>query len=535
MPHLDHAHSLRVEDIFPHLDEFIRSAKIVSVQNGNRIWVRVWPGIAFCADHSGRTVHPPRTCIRSPLSPDIAWLAFLDWCDDKNELLANLDRLKPRPGPVAVADLIGDDYLLDDPEVAPFLTNGDRYTQAKAAVLAYLSSALQELNKQIVAALGVEAWTVLAEDLLRELGFDAADSSAADYDSVVSTITSQWHYIAPYISTALAETARTSGPAMLYLIGMCSACAVRQDPQHGNSPKGSHQTWAEAMLDHGQQDPHVRLLRAISDLGHKKSVVRTAARLGSRCVRVLARRASPHLAFQQCVDALQRLGDLGAPIDPIFVEDIEAAEPRWRNWPAKILRLAMSHAMSKRETAHYTRLLIEELPCVADALESSEINPSRLPKGVRWPSLVSQASYLEWPSELPAYCDSGYEVRPLLTSVAMRNEGKAMRNCVMEYDLLCAGEIAQVYSLWDSRASKRVATALIMRDGPEMRWKLSQVKGPLNQEVAHPIQEIASCIASFYNLNEGKATEIDRLGLTDKAVARLTRMENGDGGWTWGY
>lgn len=535
MPHLDHATSWRIEDLFPHLDEFIRSAKIISVRNGNRIWVRVLPGIAFCADHSERIVQPPQTCIRSPLIPEVAWLAFLDWCDDKNKLLEKIDSLKPRPGPIAVADLIGDDYLLDDPEVSSFLTNGDRYSQAKATVLAYLSSALPELNKQIVDALEIEAWTSLAENLLRELGLDAVDTSVADYDALVSTISSQWHYIAPHINTVMAETARTSGPAMLYLIGMYSACAVMHDAQHGHPPKGSHQNWAKAMLDRGQQDPHVRLLRAVSDLGHKKSVVRTAARLGARCVRALAMRAAPHLAFQECIDALQRLGDLGAPIDPILVEDLEAAEPRWRNWPTKVLRLAMSHAMSKRETAHYTRLLVEELPCVANALESKEINPSRLPKDIRWSSLVSQASYLEWPSELPAYYDSGYEVRPLLTSVAMRDEGKAMRNCVMEYDLLCASEIAQVYSIWDPCAAMRVATALIMRDGPELIWKLSQVKGPLNQEVAHLIQEIASRIASYYNLNEGKAAEIDRHGLADKAVARLTRMESGDGGRPWAY
>ena len=188
MPHLDHAHSWRIEDIFPHIDAFIRSAKIASVRNGNNLWVRVWPGIAFCADHSRRTVQPQQTCIRSPLIPEVAWLAFLDWCDDKNELMAKLDSLKPSPGPVAVADLIGDDYLLDDPEVAPFLTHGDRYAQAKASVLAYLSGALPELNKQIVAALEIEGWTALAEDFLRELGLDAVDSSVADYDALVSTI-----------------------------------------------------------------------------------------------------------------------------------------------------------------------------------------------------------------------------------------------------------------------------------------------------------------------------------------------------------
>lgn len=508
MPHLDHINALRIEDLYPYVDEFIRSAKIVSVRKGNRIWVRVWPGVVFCADHAEKIVQPSHACIRRPLSTEVAWLAFRGWYDDKNGLLENLDRLKPRYEPVSATDLIGEDCLLDDPEVAPFLPYGDLYAQAESTVLAYLSRALPQLNQQIVAALEIDAWTALAEDFLHKLGLDGGHCSAANYDSLISTIWSHWHYIAPHIDTAMSEPPRTSGPATLYLIGMYSACAVMQNAQHGRSPKGSHQVWAEAMLDRGPQDPHVRLLRAISDLGHKKTIVRTVARLGARSVCSLASRAAPRLAFQKCIEALERLGALGAPVDPIFVVDLEAAEPRWRNWPTKVLRLAMSHAMSKRGTAHYLKLLIEELPCVARALESNEINPSSLPKSVRWPSLVFQACDLEWTSRLPAYCDSGYEVRPLLTSGALRAEGKTMKNCVMDYDLLCACKTAQVYSIWDPCASMRVATALIMQDKPKCLWRLSQVKGPMNREVDHLIQEIASRLARFYNLNEGKAAEL---------------------------
>lgn len=504
MPPLGHANPLRMEDLYPYVDEFIRTAKIVSVRKGNRIWVRVWPGVVFCADHSEKIMQPPQTCIRSPLSTEVAWLAFRGWYDD-NGLLENLDRLKPRYEPVAANDLIGEDCLLDDPEVAPFLPYGDLYAQAEITILKYISSALPQLNQQIVAALEIEAWSALAEDFVREMGLDATHSSAADYDSLVSTIWNNWHYIAPHVDTAMAEPPRTSGPAMLYLMGMYSACAV-QNAQHGSSPKWSHQIWAKAMLDRGHQDPHVRLLRAISDLRYKKTIVRTAARLGARAVRALASRAAPHLAFQNCVGALERLGGLGVPIDPIFVVDLEAAEPRWRNWPTKVLRLAMSHAISKRGTAHYLRLLIEELPCIASALESNEINPSRLMKGIRWPRLVFKACDMEWTSRLPAYCDSGYEVRPLLTSGALRDEGKTMKNCVMDYDLLC-GETAQIYSIWDPCASMRVATALIVQDKPEFIWRLSQVKGPMNQEVDNLIQKIASRIADFYNLNDGKAAE----------------------------
>ena len=148
------------------------------------------------------------------------------------------------------------------------------------------------------------------------------------------------------------------------------------------------------------------------------------------------------------------------------------------------------------------------MPCVANALESNEINTSRLPKDVRWPSLVFQACDLEWTSKLPAYCDSGYELRHQLTSGALRDEGKTMKNCVMKYDCCAPARLHRSTRYGIPSVSMRVATAVIMQDRPECIWRLSQVKGPLNREVDDLIREIASRIASFYNLNEGKAGEL---------------------------
>jgi len=508
----------RVEDLFPHLDAFIRSARLVTAGNTGRIWVRVWPGIAFCAIHAERELLPGGTCLRRPLKSVQAWTAFLDANDGNDQLLEPLNKLRSPSGPTMPADLIGGDYLLDDPEVAMYLTHGGGFAQAEATVLRYLDTALSELNQRIVTALGIEGWGSQAEALLRQLGLDSPDMAAHDHDRLVSAISSQWNLIAPYLANATSADDRISGPAMLYLIAMCSACAESQ------SSMTADQAWANAMLDNTVSSPHGRLLQAISRAGHRQSIARTASRLGGRTVRILARTHEPHHAFKQCLDGLRSLGKTGSAFDETCLRDIDAAEPRWRSWPARILRLAISQAMARRGSADYEKLLVEELSCVGDALASGELDLGRLPSNAGWPSLVSQANHVEWDSELPAYCDSGYEVWPLLDSTELQDEGKAMQSCVKAYDLLCAGEIARVFSIRDCDSMNRVATALIMREGEDMRWQLTEVKGPLNSPAAPLIQEVASRIARLYNLNEGSTDSLDRVGMMDKAVARLTEM-----------
>jgi len=147
---------------------------------------------------------------------------------------------------------------------------------------------------------------------------------------------------------------------------------------------------------------------------------------------------------------------------------------------------------------------MKELPCVADALDNHEINLDRLPKNARWPSLLSNI-HLNWESALPVYCDSGYEVRPLLSTVALQEEGKKMKNCVgsfNRYDSLCADGIAQIYSIRECSTLQCIATALIMLGPPKPPWKRTDVKGPWNQPVAPLILDIANRIACFCALNE---------------------------------
>jgi hypothetical protein len=270
------------------------------------------------------------------------------------------------------------------------------------------------------------------------------------------------------------------------------------------------------MLDAVESSPHARLKRAVAHTGTTHPVIRAAWRLGGESVRILAGNTEPRLAFEQCIQGLELTVAVGPPFGEAFLREIEAAEPRWRRLPAWILRRMATHALSRQGTDDYERMLAIELSCVVDALENAECGPDRLQKNLGWPGIVSVASYLEWDSGLPAYCDSGYEIRPLLNSTELQEEGKAMRNCAKEYDLLCAGEIARVFSIRHPESGSRVATALIMREGADMRWQLAQVKGPRNHPAPPAIHDIASGIASLYNQSEAQTASFDRLGRLDK-------------------
>lgn len=515
-----------IEDVFPQLDQFIGSAQIVTARTGDKIWVRVFPGIAFCSDHRERKVQPAGIYLSKPLRPDQVWFAFLR-LPEQEGLAEKLERLKPKPGPLTTGDLIGDDYLPDDPDVAVFVSNHDRHAQAEAAVLRYLGTALQELNRRIVDTLGIESWINDAEAVLRDLRLDASAMSAGDHDQLVSAIAARWDLFAPYLADAASDRARESGPATLYLIAMCSACAAQIREEGGCSSRMKKQTWASATLDAVETSPHVRLKRAVAHTGTTHPVIRAAWRLGGESVRILAGNAEPRLAFEQCIHGLELAIEVGPQFGEAFLREIEAAEPRWRRLPAWILRRMATHALSRQGTDDYERMLGIELSCVVDALGDAQCGLGSLPQNLGWPGIVSVASYLEWDNSLPAYCDSGYEIWPLVNSTELQEEGKAMRNCVKEYDLLCASEIARVFSIRHQESASRVATALIMREGADMTWQLAQVKGPRNHPAPPAIRDVASRIASLYNQREAQTASLDRLAMTDKVVAKLPRMPTG--------
>lgn len=521
MAHIDQE-PWKVEDLFPHLDRFIRSTRIVTVGDANRTWVRVWPSVGFCANQEARELLPPGTCLRRPLRPDQAWDAFLESSEANEELLAPLRDLQPPSGPTTAYDLLGGDYLLDDPETEIFLLHMDRYRQAKATVLDYLDTALQALNREIVDTLGIESWADEAEALLRRLGLDACDLPTRDHDQLTSAIAAHWHLIDPYMQDVASDLARISGPAMLYLIAMCSACAARAGHRTITQSMMHGQSWVAAMLDEPQAFPQVRLKQAVSATGTTQPVIRSAWRLGGESVRILAGNTDPCLAFERCIRGLQLLCEVGPPFGEAFLREIEAAEPRWRRLPAWILHRAAVHALSRHRTGDYEELLATELSCVVDALEYDEIDLDLLPDNIRWPGIVSHASHMQWESNLPAYCDNGYEVWPLLTSIELQEEGRAMQNCAKEYDLLCKGEIARVFSIRDAGSARRVATAAIMREESAGRWRLNEVKGPRNKPAPIDVESVASRIAAVHTLNGTGTTSMDRLVMPGQTAAPIT-------------
>jgi hypothetical protein len=492
------------EDLLGELDGFICSTRLVVQEVAGRVWLKVWPGVGFCVHPENRTLLPAGTSFRSPLRPEQAWSAFTQ---SKGGDHGTYSRLNPRPFAVTVADLIDPwDYLWDDVPPNFYETAGDRQAQAEAILFAHLSASLQELNSRIVKALGIEGWDEPVKRLLRDVGL-ADGLNLDDHDRLISAMSGRWGQISPYVDATMAAEACTSGPAMLYLVAMCSACAVSLEQGDTPSLRAVGLNWAGSLFDRTQPDPHVRLLRAISELGHRKSVVRVAARIGGQRVRILSENCALQAAFSHCLEGLAALREVGEAIPPAFLADIEFSRTRWRKWPNKVLRLAVSQAATIQGTFAYEKLLTEELSCVEDAVENHRLSPDRLPPNIRWRGLVSAAAdliaiNLSWESALPAYCDHGFEVAPLLSSAALRYEGAKMKNCVASYDVPCETGISQIYSIRDCRTGQQVATANIRGDSNEQKWRLAQVKGPCNHSVSLLIEEIAGRIARLYELNE---------------------------------
>ena len=87
---------------------------------------------------------------------------------------------------------------------------------------------------------------------------------------------------------------------------------------------------------------------------------------------------------------------------------------------------------------------------------------------------------LAWESALRA-CEIGeYQIIPLTSSRALRQEGRAMKNCVGSYDVRCAAGICLVFSIRDLD-DRRLATMSL--DFGERGWRLGQIKGVANEEV----------------------------------------------------
>lgn len=89
---------------------------------------------------------------------------------------------------------------------------------------------------------------------------------------------------------------------------------------------------------------------------------------------------------------------------------------------------------------------------------------------------------LVWDSALPAIEVGDYQVIPLTSSWALRQEGRAMQHCVASYAERCFSGQARVFSIRDL-AGKRLATMSVVYN--DDNWYLEQVQGLANSDVSN--------------------------------------------------
>jgi alkanesulfonate monooxygenase SsuD/methylene tetrahydromethanopterin reductase-like flavin-dependent oxidoreductase (luciferase family) len=114
-------------------------------------------------------------------------------------------------------------------------------------------------------------------------------------------------------------------------------------------------------------------------------------------------------------------------------------------------------------------------------------------------------SLLPWESVLPTYCDSGYEIRPLLTFAALAEESEKLGGCIASVKTtasVCAAGVARVFTILDALTGERVALASITLGDHVMPWKLQWMRGPGQQPLLPRIVGVANGIASLYTQND---------------------------------
>ena len=114
-------------------------------------------------------------------------------------------------------------------------------------------------------------------------------------------------------------------------------------------------------------------------------------------------------------------------------------------------------------------------------------------------------SHLPWVSVMPTYCDSGYEIRPLLTLAALAEESEKLGGCIASVDTtasLCEAGVARVFSILNGFTWERVAMASITLGDHVMPWKLQWVHGTGQQTLLPRVVGVANGIASLYTQND---------------------------------
>ena len=112
---------------------------------------------------------------------------------------------------------------------------------------------------------------------------------------------------------------------------------------------------------------------------------------------------------------------------------------------------------------------------------------------------------LTWSSDLPAYQDGNYLVRPLLSQTELRAEGKLMGNCVGagSYAMKCRSGYNRIFHIETVKKTvpnTPVATVQIIDNALNGRWHVGQIQGPSsrNYRVPSGARAVARRIPDLY-------------------------------------
>lgn len=113
-------------------------------------------------------------------------------------------------------------------------------------------------------------------------------------------------------------------------------------------------------------------------------------------------------------------------------------------------------------------------------------------------------SPLPWESALPAYCDSGYEIRPLLAISELAEASEKLGGCVASLETsasLCKAGVVRIFSILDAFTGEHVAMAWINLGDEVMPWKLQRVRGP-GEKLLPRVVGVSNGIATLYTQND---------------------------------
>jgi hypothetical protein len=178
-----------------------------------------------------------------------------------------------------------------------------------------------------------------------------------------------------------------------------------------------------------------------------------------------------------------------------------------RDWQppesAAVMRIAFAEAERLRRSPSLDGFITDFLlVCDWAAVMRPALNRSERQAG--WGLLVQRAREVEqrrrmldelsrsvWPCPLTRI-EYGHIVATMLAdSLALADEGRAMRHCVAVYEDDCRSGCLRVLSLQVAESSKRLATLSVMLATDGMRWQLHEIKGFANTNARGGAREVA--------------------------------------------